>query len=201
MISRQSGSLVFASAALPYQDRTPTSELTERIKAAWSACKDGLKKKLLGFSNDSAQVLTDLHQTAAAQRGLVALVGQSDSWDYSAAKRSRRVLDFGDLEHKTLDLLLGRSEASPPRRRTGRSVGVTGRSWWTSIRTPTGVQDAIFDALTREKQNCFMVGDVKQSIYQFRLLLDPGIFLEKYEKYVPARQAEPGQGRKVLLQS
>ena len=61
-----------------------------------------------------------------------------------------------------------------------------------------GVQDAIFDALTREKQNCFMVGDVKQSIYQFRLA-DPGIFLEKYEKYVPAQQAEPGQGRKILL--
>ena len=61
-----------------------------------------------------------------------------------------------------------------------------------------GVQDAIFDALTREKQNCFMVGDVKQSIYQFRLA-DPGIFLEKYEKYAPAQQAEPGQGRKILL--
>ncbi len=40
-----------------------------------------------------------------------------------------------------------------------------------------------------------MVGDVKQSIYQFRLA-DPGIFLETYEKYVPAQQAEPGQGRK-----
>ena len=43
-----------------------------------------------------------------------------------------------------------------------------------------------------------MVGDVKQSIYQFRLA-DPGIFLEKYAAYAPAEQAEPGKGRKVLL--
>jgi hypothetical protein len=61
-----------------------------------------------------------------------------------------------------------------------------------------GVQDAIFTALTAEKQNCFMVGDVKQSIYQFRLA-DPGIFLEKYRDYVPAEEAQTGQGRKIML--
>ena len=60
------------------------------------------------------------------------------------------------------------------------------------------VQDAIFSALTQKQQNCFMVGDVKQSIYQFRLA-DPGIFLEKYNAYVPAEEAKPGQGRKVFL--
>ena len=62
------------------------------------------------------------------------------------------------------------------------------------------VQDAIFSALTRQKQNLFMVGDVKQSIYQFRLA-DPGIFLEKYASYQHAEAATPGQGRKVLLSS
>jgi ATP-dependent helicase/nuclease subunit A len=60
------------------------------------------------------------------------------------------------------------------------------------------VQDAIYAALTEEKQNLFMVGDVKQSIYQFRLA-DPGIFLEKYAAYVDADEAKPGEGRKVML--
>lgn len=60
------------------------------------------------------------------------------------------------------------------------------------------VQDAIYGALTAERQNCFMVGDVKQSIYQFRLA-DPGIFLEKYASFCPAEEAQPGQGRKVML--
>ena len=170
--------LRFGSLRFPTKDN-PDPELTDRIKAAWSACKEGLKKKLSGFSNDSGQALTDLHQTAAAQRGLVALVRQFDR-DYTAAKRSRRVLDFGDLEHKTLDLLLGKSRSQPTA--AAREIGRRYREIMVDeYQDSNGVQDAIFDALTREKQNCFMVGDVKQSIYQFRLA-DPGIFLEKYEK-------------------
>lgn len=110
--------------------------------------------------------------------GLVALVRQFDR-DYTAAKRSRRVLDFGDLEHKTLDLLLGKSRSQPTA--AAREIGRRYREIMVDeYQDSNGVQDAIFEALTREKQNCFMVGDVKQSIYQFRLA-DPGIFLEKYE--------------------
>ena len=61
-----------------------------------------------------------------------------------------------------------------------------------------GVQDAIFSALTAKRQNCFMVGDVKQSIYQFRLA-DPGIFLEKYNTYANAEEAVDPEGRRVML--
>lgn len=174
----------------------PAPELCDQIKAAWKSCKDGVKKKLLPFSNDSKQILADLEQTAAAGRGLVALVRQFDR-DYTAAKRSRRCLDFGDLEQKTLDLLLGKARTSPT-----AAASEIGRRYREILvdeyQDSNGVQDAIFDALTREKQNCFLVGDVKQSIYQFRLA-DPGIFLKKYGEYVPAEEAAPGQGRKILL--
>ena len=187
--------LRFGTLRFPTKNN-PDPELTDRIKAAWGACKDGLKKRLQGFSNDSRQVLSDLSQTAAAQRGLVELVRRFGE-AYTAAKRSRRVLDFGDLEHKTLDLLLGKSRSQPT-----AAAGEIGRRYREIMvdeyQDSNGVQDAIFDALTRENQNCFLVGDVKQSIYQFRLA-DPGIFLDKYEKYVPAGEAEPGQGRKILL--
>ena len=60
------------------------------------------------------------------------------------------------------------------------------------------VQERIFAALSLAGQNRFMVGDVKQSIYRFRLA-DPSIFLEKYRTYVPAATAEAGQPRKILL--
>ena len=59
------------------------------------------------------------------------------------------------------------------------------------------VQNAIFAALS-QGDNLFLVGDVKQSIYRFRLA-EPGIFLRKYEQYPPAEEAAPGQGRKILL--
>ncbi|MGM9548477.1 MAG: helicase-exonuclease AddAB subunit AddA [Faecousia sp.] len=187
--------LRFGTLRFPTKNN-PDPELTERIKAAWTACKDGLKKKLQGFSNDSQQVLSDLSQSATAGRGLVALVRQFDR-DYAAVKRSRRVLDFGDLEHRTLDLLLGKSRSHPTA--AASEIGRRYREIMVDeYQDSNGVQDAIFDALTREKQNCFLVGDVKQSIYQFRLA-DPGIFLKKYGEYVPAEQAEPGHGRKILL--
>ena len=171
-------------------------ELPARIKAARDACKADLAKKLKPFADDSAQVLEDLSQAAAATRGLITLVRQFDR-DYHAAKRSRRVLDFGDLEHKTLDLLLGTKRSGPTA--ASREIGQRFREIMVDeYQDSNAVQDAIFSALTREKQNCFMVGDVKQSIYQFRLA-DPGIFLEKYQTFLPAEEASSGEGRKVLL--
>ena len=176
--------------------KNPDLETTQRVKAAWKACKEGLKKKFRSFDNDSAQILEDLAQSRAAARGLTALVRRFDR-DYSAAKRRRRVLDFSDLEHRALDLLLGRSRSGPTAvaqelSRRYREILVD------EYQDSNGVQDAIFDALTRQKHNCFLVGDVKQSIYQFRLA-DPEIFLKKYHKYLPATEAAPGEGRKIHL--
>ncbi len=174
----------------------PDPELTEQIKALRGACKKGLERKLKSFSDPSQQVLQDMSQTAAGARSLVALVKEFGR-DYASHKRSRRILDFGDLEHKALDLLLGKSRLSP----TAAALEIGRRYREIMVdeyQDSNGVQDAIFDALTREKQNCFLVGDVKQSIYQFRLA-DPDIFLLKYKHYVPAEQAEGKEGRKVLL--
>ena len=60
------------------------------------------------------------------------------------------------------------------------------------------VQNTIFQALSREGRNLFMVGDVKQSIYRFRLA-DPTIFLEKYRTFPPYDQAQAGQERRITL--
>ncbi|MBR7146280.1 MAG: UvrD-helicase domain-containing protein, partial [Oscillospiraceae bacterium] len=60
------------------------------------------------------------------------------------------------------------------------------------------VQNCIFNAISREGKNLFTVGDVKQSIYRFRLA-DPSIFLDHYEKFPAAAEAEEGQSGKLLL--
>ena len=172
------------------------TELTERIKACRNACKKGLDKRLRTFEDPSEQVLEDLAQSAAGARGLISLVRQFGA-DYDRAKRSRHCVDFGDLEHKTLDLLLGASRSTPTA--AAREISRRFREIMVDeYQDSNGVQDAIFMALTDQRQNCFMVGDVKQSIYQFRLA-DPGIFLKKYRNYAYAADAIPGEGRKIML--
>ncbi len=170
--------------------------LAEQVKAVRDACKEELQRRVKCFSNDSAQVIADLRQSGAAAEGLIALVRQFDA-DFSRAKRGRRLLDFGDLEHRTLDLLRGRSRKGITA--AAREIGSRFREIMVDeYQDSNGVQDAIFDALTEQRQNCFLVGDVKQSIYRFRLA-DPQIFLEKYRQYLPAEQEQPMQGRKIML--
>ena len=176
--------------------KCPDQLLGDRIKAVRAACKKGLEKKLRSFTDESGVLLEDMARCAAAVRGMVQLTRQFSS-EYDKAKRSRRVLDFGDLEHRTLDLLLGKSRSHPTA--AAREIGSRFREIMVDeCQDSNAVQDAIFTALTEKRQNCFMVGDVKQSIYQFRLA-DPGIFLEKYNTYADAANARPGEGRRVLL--
>ena len=181
---------------LRFPKKVEDPQLPDRIKAVREVCKKGLEKKLKVFCDPSAQVLADLSQTAEAVEGLVKLTEQF-GLRYGQLKARRRILDFSDLEHRALDLLLGRHRGAPTR--IAREEGQRFREVLVDeYQDSNQVQDAIFGALTKERGNCFMVGDVKQSIYRFRLA-DPGIFLEKYEKYPPAEDAAPGEGRKVML--
>ena len=181
---------------LTFPGKLKDSELADQVKAVRDACKKGIAKKLKNFSDPGDLVLEDLRNGSDSLRGMISLV-RKFSAQYDSLKKSRRILDFGDLEHRTLDLLLGK-------RRTGhtavsRETGLRFREILVDeYQDSNAVQDAIFTSLTHQRNNLFMVGDVKQSIYQFRLA-DPGIFLDKYSKYVPVSEADAGQGRKVLL--
>lgn len=171
-------------------------ELVDTLVTVRNACKAEVAGLTKCFTDSSEQILADLSSSAQAVRGMVKLVRRFAKV-YDEAKERRRILDFSDLEHRTLDLLLGkkRTGITPAAREIGqrfREVMVD------EYQDSNAVQDAIYSALTQSRQNCFMVGDVKQSIYQFRLA-DPGIFLEKYATYAPAESAQPMEGRKVLL--
>ncbi len=181
---------------LRFSSKNTDPQLQAELKAVRDGCKRGLSKKLRSFSDDSEQIIRDNCATMSSVRGLVSLAKKFDT-AYSRLKNYRRVLDFSDLEHKMLDLLLGSSRSGPTS--VADEIGARFREVMVDeYQDSNAVQDAIFSALTRKNHNCFMVGDVKQSIYQFRLA-DPAIFLEKYNNYAPADKAKQGQGRKVIL--
>ena len=183
---------------LTFNKKCTDENLKERIKAVRDACKKGLEKQTRPFADLSEQVLFDLNAAFDAVRGLTHLV-RDFGIAYDSAKRSRRILDFGDLEHRILDLLLGKSRTSI----TAAAEDIGGRFREVMVdeyQDSNEVQDAIYNALTQRRKNLFMVGDVKQSIYQFRLA-DPDIFLGKYREFAPAESAESGEDRKVVLSS
>ncbi len=184
----------FGTLRFPKNSADPALE--QSIKLIREGCKKGLARQLRPFCEESAQVLQELRSVATAVRGLIALVRSFDR-EFSKAKAGRQVLDFGDLEHKMLDLLLGSSRSGPTA--AAREVGERFREVMVDeYQDSNAVQDAIYNALTGKKNNLFLVGDVKQSIYQFRLA-DPDIFLKKYESYLPAQDHHDGPGSKVLL--
>lgn len=101
---------------------------------------------------------------------------QEFSNEYARLKRDHALLDFHDLEQFTLDLLLGKERAAPTPialecQRRFRLVFVD------EYQDINAAQDAILQAVARagSDSNRFLVGDIKQSIYRFRLA-DPRIF-------------------------
>ena len=95
---------------------------------------------------------------------------------YSIEKRTRNILDFSDLEHFAIQILYKDGQPS------AESLALKQQYYEVMIdeyQDSNLIQDMILSAVAGRQ---FMVGDVKQSIYRFRLA-NPGIFLEKYNQY------------------
>ena len=165
------------------------------LKQIWDSCKEDMKKlgSLLDVSGEEA--MEDLRAVAPAMLALLDLTAEFGE-AYRVEKLRLGVADFSDQEHLALELLVG-EDGTPTE--LGEQVSARYVEILVDEYQDTNeVQNAIFSAVSRNGKNIFTVGDVKQSIYRFRLA-DPTIFLEKYLSYRPAAEAEEGQPRKVLL--
>lgn len=102
---------------------------------------------------------------------------------YDEKKRDLNFLDYSDLEHFAIKLFL-----TPEGERTAAAQEVGARFDEIMIdeyQDINEVQDSLFRAVSRNSDNLFMVGDVKQSIYGFRRAM-PEIFLRcrrSFRKY------------------
>lgn len=118
-----------------------------------------------------------------------------------AAKQERHLIDFSDMEHYALQILLkrekveetgdaGTDRAETKYRIVPSDVAMEYRQYFQEIlideyQDSNLVQEYLLSAISGEAEghyNRFMVGDVKQSIYKFRLAR-PELFLEKYDTY------------------
>ena len=99
---------------LPPVRKPRDPDLADTVKALRKACWEGLKERQAPFALESRQLIGDLDRSYPALQGLVQLV-RDFARAYRQEKDRRRVLDFGDLEHRTLELLLGRGMSGPTR--------------------------------------------------------------------------------------
>ncbi|MGM0166582.1 helicase-exonuclease AddAB, AddA subunit [Enterococcus sp. AZ135] len=112
--------------------------------------------------------------------------------EYSAKKREKGMLDFNDLEHYTLQILLTDVDGNRPAENYYRNRFA--EVLVDEYQDINQLQETILRQLsTEEPGNLFMVGDVKQSIYGFRLA-DPTLFIQKYHDF-----AEEKNGRRIIL--
>ncbi len=150
------------------------TQLRDRVKRDMRILKNGLLQR------SSQTLLDELKQVLPWVTSLVILVK-----DFSRAfldeKHRRAAVDFADLEHLAFQAL---SETDGARSSLAKQLSEQFVEVMVDEYQDTSpVQDAILSLLCNEdNSNLFQVGDVKQSIYRFRMA-EPQLFLNKYTQY------------------
>ena len=164
----------------------------DHVKAVREEVKkelSGLAKKYFSFSKET--MIRQMLETAELEQTLIDTVLRF-THRFGEKKREKNILDFHDMEHLALNILIQR-----------KTDEETGEKVWEPTKTAKDyasyfkeimideyqdsnlVQEYLLQSISGEfdnRYNRFMVGDLKQSIYKFRLAR-PEIFLEKYHAY------------------
>lgn len=162
--------------------------LKESVKSLRNKAKDSLETLQENyFSRPLNEYIDDMIQFAPVIQKLVELV-KTFAEKFSDVKREKAVCDFADLEHYCLDLL--QAETSAPDRLIPSEIALDYKAKYREIlvdeyQDTNHVQETIIQLIATD-DNVFMVGDVKQSIYRFRLA-EPALFLSKYKDYSKSR--------------
>lgn len=165
------------SDVVDVEKRNLVKSMREQIKKSL----DDVKKQF--FFQSAEQMLLDMQALALPMETLMELTKEF-KLEYQKAKEEKRVVDFNDLEHYALAILLDENTRKPT------SVADSYREEFAEIlvdeyQDSNEVQETILGSICKREPdapNLFMVGDVKQSIYKFRMAR-PELFMGKYDSY------------------
>ena len=180
----------FVDLKHPALSRKKMAGVDEQLKTLVKDNRDEYKASLkkIGeqyFALPIPVILEELRNCRANASELVRLT-RLFSASFAEHKRKNNVLDFSDLEHFALEILLEK-EGDHWKRRTA-AIELSQQFYEIMIdeyQDSNFVQEALLKAVSGEEEgrfNRFMVGDIKQSIYGFRQA-KPELFLEKYHSY------------------
>lgn len=168
------------------------TEEQKEWKKRYTRLRDSMKAIIRDKANclyiDQANTSQELATMQQHLRGLSALVQRTHE-HFSAYKRQQNVMDFSDLEQMTLSILRQRDYQT-------RLQQDYDHIFVDECQDVSAVQDAILQAIHGENSCLFMVGDVKQSIYRFRLA-DPTLFLQRMRSF---SDEENARERRIFLQ-
>lgn len=183
-----------------------SKEVDPELKSYVSGCRDRMKKavgkmKDLCCFSSPEEIWREMEETRAGIRTLLDLAEEFEE-RFQAKKRERGLVDFNDLEHQALKVLI-RFEDDGTMTFTETADELSEQFEAVLVdeyQDSNLVQEALLKAVSGERfgrHNVFMVGDVKQSIYRFRLAR-PELFLEKYHSYEPY-ETGTGTDKKIEL--
>ena len=173
-------------------------EIKEKAKDVRDEVKEKIKniskKILICNSKEANQDIYDMYLVLKKLENLI-LEFQKE---FSKRKRDKNIVDFHDIEHFALKILLKtdeegnieKSEIAKKYQNKFKEVAID------EYQDSNLVQEYILTAVSNNK-NIFMVGDVKQSIYKFRQAM-PELFLSKYDTY--KKKEEKGENDDLKIQ-
>ncbi|WP_139492723.1 helicase-exonuclease AddAB subunit AddA [Brevibacillus dissolubilis] len=175
----------------------------EQCQDLRNGAKDKINKLMEDyFASDSDAYHRDLRQTAFYMKTLVRLVIEFGD-TFHKEKMERALVDFSDLEHLALRILVvtnedGTLQPSPIAQGLREQFAEVLVDEYQDINL---VQETLLQMVSRDglgdvPANRFMVGDVKQSIYRFRLA-EPNLFMEKYRTYQREEELDPWTAEQI----
>ena len=168
------------------KDDSVSSEKRELVKSIRESVKKMIGKisgDFVAFKIDTMK-LSDVNNQEILQE-LLKTVAMFYT-RFQEEKQEKKIIDFSDMEHYALSILLRKGENGYEPTDTAKEY----RAHFEEImideyQDSNLVQEWLLKAVSKEEDgvyNRFMVGDVKQSIYKFRLAC-PQLFMEKYDTY------------------